>query len=180
MTTAAAVDLTARGLAVFPLPPGGRKPAGPWRSRCLTNPERVRELWRDGDNIGIGCRASGVIGLDLDLHDEADGLAVLAHLAARLGKPWPETLTAATPSGGRHMYFLAPDGCTIGSSSGGRTALGPGIDVRGPGRHTGGYLIGPGSVVGGNTYTVVHDVPVAPLPGWISARLPSLPDRSTR
>jgi hypothetical protein len=138
MTTAAAADLATRGLAVFPLPPGGRRPAGPWRSQCLTDPERVRELWREGDNIGVGCRASHVVGLDLDIEDDGDGQAVLAALAEQLGEDWPDTLTVSTPSGGRHLYFAAPDGCTIGSFSGRRTALGPSIDVRGPGLRTGG------------------------------------------
>jgi hypothetical protein len=96
---------------------------------------------------------------------------VLADLAARLGEPWPETLTVATPSGGRHLYFAAPDGCTTGSVSGGRTALGFGIDVRGPGLRSGGYLVGPGSVVGGVQYVVERDAPVAALPGWIGQRL---------
>ncbi|MEU6016886.1 bifunctional DNA primase/polymerase [Streptomyces sp. NPDC047515] len=171
-TAAAAADLTTRGLAVFPLPPGGRKPAASTRlSQCLTDPEQVRQLWRDGDNIGVSCRASGIVGLDLDLDVEGDGQAVLAELAARLGEPWPETLTVATPSGGRHLYFAAPVGCTIGSFSGGRTALGPGIDVRGPGLRSGGYLIGPGSVVGGVPYVIARDVPVQPLPQWIADRL---------
>lgn len=169
MTTAAAADLAARGLAVFPLPPGGRKPAGPWRSQCLTDPARVRELWRGGDNVGVGCRASHVVGLDLDI--EGDGQAVLAALAARLGQPWPETLTVATPSGGRHLYFGVPDGCTIGSASGRRSPLGPGIDVRGPGLRTGGYLVGPGSVVDGKPYTIARDVPVLPLPAWLARLL---------
>lgn len=171
-TAAAAVDLAVRGLAVFPLLPGGRKPvAGARLSRCLTDPVRVREVWRDGDNIGVGCRASGVVGLDLDLDDGVDGRAVLASLAASLGEPWPDTLTARTPSGGQHLYFAAPDDCIIGSFSGGRTRLGPGIDVRGPGVRSGGYLIGPGSVVNGIPYVIERDAPIRPLPGWISDRL---------
>ncbi|MGW1364820.1 bifunctional DNA primase/polymerase [Streptomyces chartreusis] len=169
MSTEAAADLAARGLAVFPLPPGGRRPTGPWRTQCLTDPARVRELWRDGDNIGVGCRASHVVGLDLDV--EGDGQAVLAALAARRGQPWPETLTVNTPSGGRHLYFAAPEGCTIGSFSGRRSPLGPGVDVRGPGLRTGGFLVGPGSVVGGKPYVMGRDVAMAPLPQWIADRL---------
>jgi hypothetical protein len=170
VTTEAAVDLAARGLAVFPVPPGGRRPAGPWHARCLTDPQLVRERWRGGDNIGVGCRASHVVGLDLDV-EEADGPARLADLASRLGEPWPTTLTVATPSGGLHLYFRVSDGCTIGSFSGARSPLGPGIDVRGPGPRTGGYLIGPGSIVGGITYAIVRDEPVRPLPRWIADRL---------
>lgn len=165
-TTDAAVDLALRGLAVFSLPPGGRRPEPGWSSRCRTDPGLVRQLWREGDNIGVGCRASHIVGLDLDV--EEAGRDVLAALAARLGEPWPDTLTVTTPSTGAHLYFRAPPGCTIASVSGGRTALGPGVDVRGPGRGSGGYLIGPGSVVGGIRYVVERDLPVAPLPDWIS------------
>ncbi|MFD3998914.1 bifunctional DNA primase/polymerase [Streptomyces sp. NPDC058583] len=68
-------------------------------------------------------------------------------LADRLGEEVPETFAVAVPSGGRHLYYRAPMGCT----SGGRTALGPGIDVRGPGQRSGGYLVGPGSVIGGRS-----------------------------
>ncbi|MFF5188806.1 bifunctional DNA primase/polymerase [Streptomyces sp. NPDC000345] len=173
-TTAAAVDLVRRGLAVFPLSPGGRRPAGSgWHVRCLTELSRVRAVWREGDNIGVGCRASRVVGLDLDV--EGDGQAGLAALAARIGQDWPDTLTVRTPSGGLHLYFRAPADCTIASLSGGRTGLGQGIDVRGPGRRSGGYLIGPGSVVNGTPYVISRDVPILELPGWIADRLTVLP-----
>jgi hypothetical protein len=69
-----------------------------------------------------------------------------------------------TPSGGRHLYFRCPPGRTILSSSGGTSGLGRGIDVRGPGRRLGGYLIGPGSVVDGVTYTVERDEVIQELP----------------
>lgn len=88
-TTAAAVDLA--GLAVFPIPPGGRWPAaGGWHAGCLSVPSRVRDTWRAGGNVAVGCRASRVAGLDLDL--AGDGPAVLAALAARLGAECPDTL----------------------------------------------------------------------------------------
>jgi hypothetical protein len=73
-------------------------------------------------------------------------------------------------TGGAHLYFRVPPGCSIASVSGGRT-LGPGIDVRGPGQGGGGYLIGPGSVVDGIRYVIERDLPVAPLPSWIAQRL---------
>jgi hypothetical protein len=65
-----------------------------------------------------------------------------------------------TPSGGLHLYLRVPGDCTIGSVSGGRTALGPGIDVRGPGWRSGGYLIGPGSSVDGTPYVITRDFSV--------------------
>lgn len=41
------------------------------------------------------------------------------------------------------------------------------IDTRG----FGGYIVGPGSVVGGRYYTVRHSGRIAPLPGWIAEAL---------
>ncbi|MEW1679466.1 bifunctional DNA primase/polymerase [Streptomyces noursei] len=62
------------------------------------------------------------------------------------------------------MYFAAGPDCVVGSAS---NALGPGVDVRGPGRRCGGYLVGPGSVVGGRRYVVLEDRPLAPLPALL-------------
>ncbi|MEU2311501.1 bifunctional DNA primase/polymerase [Streptomyces albidoflavus] len=167
----AARGLVRRGLAVFPLPAAGRVPERGWQRQATRVPELLPELLTDGANIGVGCRASRVVALDLDVHGDHDGPGVLAALAERLGQVVPETFTVATPSGGQHLYFRAPEGCTIGSVSGGRTPLGPGIDVCGPGRRHGGYLIGPGSVVAGRSYVIARDLPVAPLPHWIGALL---------
>ena len=46
----------------------------------------LARTWPDGANIGVGCRASGVIGLDLDRHDGGpDGVAVFAALCRVYG-----------------------------------------------------------------------------------------------
>lgn len=167
---AAARTAVGRGLAVFPLPIGGRVPERGWQRQATLLPELLPELLA-GRGVGIGCRASRVVALDLEVQGDDDGPRVLAALADRLGERVPDTFTVGSPSGGRHLYFRAPMGCTIGSVSGGRSPLGPGIDVRGPGRRSGGYLVGPGSIVGGLPYLIAHDAPVAPLPSWVAERL---------
>lgn len=60
-------------------------------------------------NVGVGCRASDVVGLDLDRHrDGHDGVASFAAVFAAHGDAsWPDTLTVRTPSGGLHVYFRA-------------------------------------------------------------------------
>lgn len=93
----------------------------------------------------------------------------------RIGEDWPDTLTVRTPSGDLHLYFRVPGDCTIATVSGGRTALGPGIDVRGPGRRSGGYLIGPGSVVDGTRSVITGDVPILELPDGIANRITIVP-----
>lgn len=155
------------GLAVFPIPPGRKHPDRGWRESITTTVAQLR-AWPAGANVGVACRASGVVGLDLDVRPgEPNGVVTLDWLAQRSGQPWPDTFTVATPSGGRHLYFRAPGHSTILSSS---TCL-PGIDVRGPGRRSGGYLVGPSSVVSGTTYTVQRDTTIADLPGWLMTLL---------
>jgi hypothetical protein len=113
-------------------------------------------------------------------HTDVNGADTLAAQCAAHGQPWPDTLTIGTPSGGRHLYFRVPTGRTILSSSGGRSGLGPGIDVRGPGRGArGGYLIGSGSIVNGRCYTIARDVDIAELPAWLAELLES-PRRTSR
>lgn len=78
-----------------------------------------------------------------------------------------------------HVYYAAPTGRVIGSSSDGRTRLEGGIDVRGPGAGgRGGYVLGAGSVVDGRAYEAFEGPELAPLPGWIADRLdPPAEDR---
>ncbi|MFJ2676380.1 bifunctional DNA primase/polymerase [Streptomyces sp. NPDC087525] len=172
-TTAEAAELVGRGLVVFPLPEGGRRPAdGSWRDTCFSTAQEVELRWPADANIGVACAASHLVGLDLD--DVADGPArngietLRTQLTIRGLEDWPRTLTVMTPSGGMHLYFRAPVGRIIRSSSGGTSRLGPGIDIRAPGTGRGGYLIGPGSRVDGLLYTIVTDAPIIDLPDWIT------------
>ena len=159
----------AAGLSVFGLPPGQKAPEPGWQRRCTNDPEVVARTWRPGDNVGVGCRASEVLGIDLDRHPgKPDGVAQFAAVCARHGQPWPDTYTVRTPRGGLHLYLRMPPGRIIGSTSGGRSPLGPSIDTRGPGRHTGGHLVGPGSRIDGVPYVVERDVPIAVVPDWIA------------
>lgn len=168
--------LLMRGLAVFPLPAGQKVAAPGWQHTVVTgSPDDVRTSWPAGANIGISCRLSGIVGIDLDRHTSGgvnagvDGVDQFAAVCERWGFPRPVTLEVATPSRGRHLIFQVPPGLFVGSVSGGTSRLGPGIDIRGPGRTLGGYLVGPGSVVGGREYIVEVDAPIAILPGWIAA-----------
>lgn len=155
------------GLAVFPMPPGAKRPEPGWRGTIVTDSACLRH-WPAGANVGVGCRVSGVVGVDLDRHErDTDGIARFAALCADRGQPWPDTLTVATPHG-RHLYFRAPAGRTVLSTSHGRSGLGAGIDTRAPGRRTGGYLVGPDSVVGGQPYIITCSSPIAMLPPWLA------------
>ena len=130
----------------------------------LTNAPPLARDWPDGANIGVGCRASGIVGVDLDRHGGPDGVATFAELCAR------------TASRGRDAHrghpvrrpapvLPVPAGLAVPSAVG----IWPGVDTRGPGLRLGGYLAGPGSVVGGRRYEIARDNPVAGLPGWLAA-----------
>ncbi|MFB6726746.1 bifunctional DNA primase/polymerase [Kribbella sp. NPDC056345] len=174
------VPLLDRGLAVFPLPPGQKAAAPGWQHTIVTSRSGLA-AWPAGANIGIACRASGIVGIDLDRHTTGganagvDGVAQFTELCERWEQPRPVTLEVATPHDGRHLLFRVPPGLLVASVSGGTSRLGPGIDIRGPGRTLGGYLAGPGSIVDGRTYTVVVDVPITPLPAWLTALIARRP-----
>jgi bifunctional DNA primase/polymerase-like protein len=156
----------AAGLAVFALPPGAKRAPAGWADQVTTDPAVVAS-WPAGSNVGVACRASGVVGVDLDRKDGVDGVATLRALCAAARWPWPDTFTVATAHGGLHLYFRAPADVVIPSSIG----RWPGVDVRAPGQRLGGYLVGPGSLVDGQPYAVERDVPIAALPGWLTAKL---------
>jgi len=86
--------------------------------------------------VGVACRASGLVVLDVDQHG-VDGEVTLRELEAKHG-PLPRTCEARTGGGGRHLFFLLPPGKLRGQ-------LGPGVDVRAeayvlvePSRHSSG------------------------------------------
>lgn len=165
-----ATTAVANGLAVFPLPGGNRVPGRGWQQACTTDPARAAAWIAAGYNLAVGCRASDVVGFDLDLHGPVDGVARFEALCDESGQQWPATFSVSTPGGGRHLYFAAA-GQPIASSSRPRAGLGIGIDIRGPGRCSGGYLLAPGSRVDAGAYRVQDDLPIAPLPGWLMCLL---------
>jgi hypothetical protein len=113
--------------------------------------------------LGIACGSSGLVVLDLDVAEGMpDGRAVFWRLCRRRGldRP-PQTFMVRTPRGGVHLYFAALDASEIRNSAG---KVGVCIDVRA----RGGYVIGPGSVIGRRVYEVATTAAVAPLPEWLA------------
>jgi Bifunctional DNA primase/polymerase, N-terminal len=181
---AAAVAAAQRGWPVFPVERGGKRPAvDRWEQRATTDLEVIERAWSgqwSGYNIGIPSGRAGLAVLDLDCHaglpDDwraipgvKDGADVFACLLEWAGESsWPATTWARTPSGGYHLYLQQPPGQEIRNSAG---LLGPGIDVRG----TGGYVLAPGSVVGGRVYELLDDTDPAPMPLWLARRLAPKP-----
>ena len=94
-----------------------------------------------------------------------DGADVLAALADHAGAPLPiQTYTVRTASGGQHLYFTAPEWPPLRNTAG---RVGWLIDTRA----AGGYIVGAGSTINGRRYTLTLDIPIAPLPPWITGLL---------
>lgn len=118
---------------MLPLRAGGKAPDGRLVPRGLLNascdPRRVRPWWRAQPGANVGLRtgvAFDVVDIDdpaaWDLLEEVAGGPIKAGMAVITARGW-------------HLYF-APAGL------GCRTAILPGVDIRG----TGGYVVAPPSL----------------------------------
>ncbi|GHE36725.1 hypothetical protein GCM10018785_02970 [Streptomyces longispororuber] len=184
----AALDAAERGWAVLPLRPGDKRPAlhgedvcpgigdcagghRKWEERATIDPDRIHRAWGDLPfNVGIATGPSGLVVVDLDMPkrksstDTPNGVTTFTALCERAGQAVPATRTVRTASGGVHLYFTAPSGVRLCNTAG---RLGKRIDTRA----WGGYIVAPGSLTPMGAYAVVNDLPPAPLPEWLSARL---------
>lgn len=119
-------------------PSAGKHPSiAEWQKRASNDETIIRSLFSGASNdfnYGIATGPeSGIFVLDID---GAIGEESLIELEDKNGK-LPETLTAKTGSGGRHLFFRYPDRKVHGRAS----KLAPNVDVRGEG----GQVVGPGS-----------------------------------
>jgi hypothetical protein len=172
----AAFDLTRFGWKIFPLSPGQKIPAIPKSAGghgCLdaTDDEETISRWAKENpkaNIGIACgTASNIIVIDLDPRNGSD--ESIARFAAQ-NRFFPDTVTAHTANGGKHLYY-AYEPSLINSKS----VLARGIDIK----TTGGYVVAPPSALdGGKTYRWVSS-PLGEylprLPRWIVEALKPKP-----
>lgn len=134
----------------------GKHPCVPFTQKATTNPQEIT-AWFTGQprNIGIYCGPSKLVVIDEDELGEFD------RYADEHGVQIPSTFVVATAKG-RHFYFEAREDHPLGNREG---ALGAyAINVRAGN----GYVVGPGSVhETGVVYTVIADLPPAPLPDWV-------------
>jgi hypothetical protein len=171
-----ALGYAARGWPVFPCHPETKRPlvaALPGEpkgsgglKRATTSRELITQWWTKWPNAMIGVptgphMGAFVVDCDAGTDDktgevfEAD--ALIAALEAELGAELPETLTAETPRGGRHLYFAT----AILDMIGNRAGVIPRVDIRGDG----GYVIVPPSRrADGREYRWLVDAPAEPAP----------------
>ncbi|MDA8347445.1 MAG: bifunctional DNA primase/polymerase [Pseudomonadota bacterium] len=156
-----ALHYAARGWPVFPLVPNGKKPLSGSHG-CLDaalDANRIERWWAEHPtaNVGIATgRRSGLLVVDIDPRHNPQWLDALRELNL------PRTFTVRTWSGGWHLYYQSTGD---GPSSG--TVLLPGIDWR----CNGGYVVAPGSSVEDAQYTIARNLPIAPAPALLLARI---------
>jgi bifunctional DNA primase/polymerase-like protein len=162
-----------------------------WEQRATTDPDRIRRAWSTGPfNVGLATGPAGLVVVDVDTADPddqppepwaalgiRDGAEVLTALADQTRQLIPATRVIATPSGGEHLYFLAPtgDGAPVLRNTAG--GLGRGLGWKIDTRAHGGYVVAAGSLTPTGAYRVIADRDPVPLPGWLVDRLrpPALP-----
>jgi hypothetical protein len=140
-----ALALAEQGFKVFPITPLAKSPPliKDWQRRATTDPEIIKQFWLATPEANIGIHCEGLLVLDID--PKNGGEESYAKLDMMYG--FPETMSVRTPSGGRHLYYRLPEGHSGVPNSVG--TLGAGLDVR----STGGYVVGPGSVIAAGEYS---------------------------
>jgi hypothetical protein len=175
------MDAAESGLYVFPCVPRGKTPAVRlWEQVATRDRDQINQWWEKAPyNIGAAAGRSGLVVVDLDdgrgdpapepFTGATGGRDVLAMLAERAGQPPPfNTWTVATPTGGAHLYFRAPQRLALRNSAG---ALGWRIDTRAHG----GYVVAAGSVREQGYYRTTNTQPIAELPAWLATALTPAP-----
>lgn len=165
-----AVALSKAGYAVFPTDirldnRGKKKPTNGQWSRA--KPGLMVPEWtsREYGAAYLNCEASGIVVVDIDLHDDVDGRAALEDAGIAI----PQTpMQIKTWSGGQHLFFRQPLGEPIGSHQGVPAA---GVDIRG----LGGAVFSPYSVVLGLDDSIAGSYDIVGQPTK-AADLPRLPE----
>jgi hypothetical protein len=165
----AALEYARRGWKLIPIKPGTKAPHGALTPNGLsdaTSDPKIIEAWFERvpnlDAIAVAARLSGLLLFDVDSLEGhgKDGHATLRKLEAKLGD-LPATRRVITPTGGEHLYIVAP-GVTLPGT------LGEGIDVK-----DNGYVLLPPSLhPNGHPYIIdaggTDDVAELPQ-AWIAA-----------
>jgi P4 family phage/plasmid primase-like protien len=146
--------------SIFPCELNQKIPAtGGWQGRASSDPLQV-EKWFDLKkfNYGVLCgtehRGKYLTVVDVDNKNGKHGTESWATLTRDIESDRLKTFSVKTPSGGYHYFFYARE------QFGNRTNILEGIDTR----SRGGYVVGAGSSIDGNSYVILNDSPITDMP----------------
>lgn len=150
-----------RGFEIRPVPQGQKHPSFEnWQCFGMTDPESVRNWVVKYPDFNIGAVTGPfndgfLIVLDMDVkHPPVNGVLTLQKWEI-LNGPLPKTLSATTPSGGRHLFYKA--NCKGLKHHSGIKAPASGVDVQADGA----FVMLPPSMINGKSYR--FDDPTRPI-----------------
>jgi hypothetical protein len=151
-----AVQLTAAGLAIFPMRAKDRHPLVAWSRESSTDAATVARWWGLYPHAipGLDLGKCGLVVLDGDRHGgKVDGVAALRELLKQQTTLQLGTVPMVrTPRDGIHVYFRQPAAVLTNR----RGRLPAGIDVKG----SGGFVVAPGVVLAdGRRYAPIKGQP---------------------
>ena len=162
--------LAAAGFDIFPCEKNGKLPViKGFPERATRDPKQV-EKWLGGNNAGRNYGVStsrygdgkALLVVDVDDKDGRTGSATILQLEMQ-GFELPRTFEQSTPSGGRHLIYWVDEAVKQSAN-----AIGSGVDIR----SRGGYIVGPGSSINGNSYTVIAGPEhIQRAPQWLIDRI---------
>jgi hypothetical protein len=155
------------GLKIFPIREGTKDQPlmKEWGLRASSDEAQIAKWWatHPSANIGLACMPSGLLVVDIDVKNGAQGRETMAALLDDLYVLTP-TRALSTPSGGEHDIYKGK-----APSSQGR--IGPGVDTRGTGATNGGYTLLPPSRTPEGSYEWTNKSKIAPLDPWVKEKL---------
>lgn len=178
------------GLACFPVDPDDKRPLKhngrriEWGEHATADVGTLTQWFtRFSDaNYGVAAKHSNLLIVDCDMGRDPEtgekrplperfdvpgvecGEDLFAEMTTQLGVAYPfDTMTVRTPKGGAHYYFANATGELMSNAP----IVKHWIDIRANGGEKGGYVVGPGSRIGGRPYSIVTPPPIAPAPQWL-------------
>lgn len=163
----AALELARRGFHVFQLQANSKEPIlKKFPTKASRDEKTIREWWGKKPYCNVGISTSSfnggecaLLAVDIDVKEGKKGDESILQLELE-GKELPPTFTQRTPSGGRHFIYRVKE--AVGQTAG---RIASGIDTR----SKGGFLVGAGSDLGGQLYTIEPGFESDPewAPDWL-------------
>ncbi len=164
----AALALAARGMHVFPVRPGSKRPMVRWGTQATTDPGVIAGWWSrwPAASIAVACKPSRLTVIDID---GPTGRASWDALLAAHGHVPTASVITGRDDGGIHYWYRAPALDPPPNSCGEPDrGVAPGIDIRGAGDSAGGMVLAPPSWhPSGRRYQWRDRLPLADLPAWL-------------
>lgn len=111
------------GFSVIPIDKQSKRAITKFKDTTFTENE-IRRFWREKPDANIAVRTTDFFVIDIDVSATENGYQSLKEW--ELSKYIPTTLTATTPSGGKHIFLKKPKGVELSQD----IRVKPGIDIK--------------------------------------------------